>query len=409
MSLFSNLDSDSLIIAVAARDVLQHALSPVLRTALAAHILGWRRAFASVFATLSISVRLVATCVLLGPLNPVPGGFMFRLARFALLFGFAACAIDDAADNEPALGGKADGISGNGCTRGSMFVMGTPRNFGVAPGGPLQMSCVAGVWEVEELFAGTGNVFAAGAFKFHTTGNWSNGTSFGDSRPFDGIAEEGGDGNDLVIDQPGRYRLRFNDRTLEYERTRLPSSCTSASMFARGSFNGWRTQDMFCVGANEWAAIPMLINAGEQLKFDTGNWSVNWGDNNGDAIAERNGANIRFNLPGRYLVTFNEATGAYRARLVSAACAWPTMYVRGDFNGWQPYAMECENGHYAITLDGGANGTGFKLDANGDWSVNWGDNDGNFWAERNGNNIWLVGKHHVHFYNEQRYAYDRHD
>ncbi|HEU0030035.1 MAG TPA: hypothetical protein VFQ53_05345 [Kofleriaceae bacterium] len=331
------------------------------------------------------------------------------MIRWILLLALASCALDSVGDDDPTLGGKADGISGNGCTRGAMFVMGTPRNFGVAPGGSLPMACVNGVWQVDELFAGTGNVFAAGAFKFHSTGNWQTGTNWGDSHPLDGIAEEGGDGNDIVIEQPGRYRLRFNDRTLEYDVTRLPSSCASSTMFVRGTFNGWGTQPMFCVGQNEWAAIPMLINTGEQLKLDTGTWSVNWGDSNADGIAERNGANIRFDQPGRYLLTFDEATGAYSARLVSAACAWPVMYVRGDFNAWQPFAMECENGHYAITLDGGATGTGFKFDANGDWSVNWGDTDGNFWADRNGNNIRITGKHHVHFYNEQRYAYDRHD
>jgi hypothetical protein len=336
---------------------------------------------------------------------------MLRLTHVIRLFaliGVVGC-IDETASEEPTLGGKADGISGNGCTRPAMFVMGTPRNFGVSPGGNLQMSCVNGVWEVEELFAGTGNVFAAGAFKFHSSGNWQTGWSWGDSRPFDGVGELGGDGNDIVIDQPGRYRLRFNDRTLEYELTRLASSCASPTMFVRGTFNGWSKQPMFCVGQNEWAAIPMLIGAGEELKLDSGDWSKNWGDTNRDGVADRNGANIRFDSSGRYLLTFNESSGAYGARLVSAACAWPTMFVRGGFNAWQPYAMECENGHYAITLDGGASGTAFKFDASGDWAANWGDNNNDFWADRGGGNIWLVGKHHVHFYNEQRYAYDRHD
>src|SRR5262245_18002605 len=78
--------------------------------------------------------------------------------------------------------GKADiggTVSGNGCTKANMFVMGTPRNFGVWPGGPLQMSCVGGAWQIDEIFAGTGNVFAAGAFKFHETGNWQWGINWG--------------------------------------------------------------------------------------------------------------------------------------------------------------------------------------------------------------------------------------
>jgi hypothetical protein len=270
------------------------------------------------------------------------------------------------------------------------------------------MSCVNGNWQVDELFAGTGNVFAAGAFKFHDTGNWASGTNWGDRRPFDGRAEAFGDGNDIVIDQAGRYRIRFNDRTLEYAIDRLPSQCTSPAMFIRGTFNNWGTQQMFCVGTNEWAAIPMLRGDFDNLKFDTGNWSVNWGDDNGDGIAERGGANIRINSPGRYLFTFNESTGRYEKRLVSAQCVFPTMHVRGSFNGWQPIAMECENGHYALTVDAGT-GAGFKFDANGDWSLNWGDSNNDMQGDRNGSDIWLTGRHHVHFYNNARYAYDRHD
>jgi hypothetical protein len=331
------------------------------------------------------------------------------IRSFLPLLALIGCVADPASDEAPAVGGKADGISGNGCTRPSMFIMGTPRNFGVAPGGPLQMSCVNGVWQVDELFSGTGNVFGAGAFKFHDTGNWSSGTNWGDTQPFDGRAEAFGDGNDLTIAMPGWYRIRFNDRSLEYELTRLPSSCTSSTMFVRGTFNGWNKQPMFCVGQNQWAAIPMLIGRDQEFKFDTGDWSTNWGDSNRDGIAERNGANLHFFDPGRYLITFDEGTGQYGARLVSASCAWPTMSIRGSWNGWQPIAMECENGHYALNVDSGTVTTRFKFDAFGDWSLNWGDNNGDGWAERNGADLTSTGHHHVHFYNEQRYAFDRHD
>ena len=327
-----------------------------------------------------------------------------QMRTFLPLLLLAACATSDLDDEHD----TATELEGNGCTRSQMFIMGTPRNFGVSPGGSLQMQCVNQNWQVEELFAGTGNVFTAGAFKFHDTGNWSSGTNWGDSRPFDGKAEAFGDGNDIVIDQPGRYRLQFNDRTLEYAITRLPSQCASPKMFIRGTFNNWGTQEMFCVGPNQWAAIPMFIGDMEQYKLDTGDWSVNWGDNNGDGIADRNGANIRNTIGGRYLITFDEGTGRYERRLVSAACKFSTMYMRGSFNNWQPLAMECENGHYALTVDFGGGGQ-YKFDARGDWSLNWGDNNGDAWGDQNGNNIWQSGRHHVHFYNEIRYAYDRHD
>jgi hypothetical protein len=302
-------------------------------------------------------------------------------------------------------GGKADGVTA-GCAFPQMFLMGTPRNFGVAPGGPLAMTCNGGLWEVTEIFAGTGNVFGAGGLQFHSTGSWGTGQNWGDNRPTDGVADPFGE--DIVIAQPGTYRITLDDRSFAYQLTRLPSSCDSVTMYARGSFNGWGTQDMFCVGANQWAAIVMFIGPAEQYKFDArGDWTQNYGDFQGDGIADPGGWNIAAPGAGRYLVTLDVASGRYAARLVSPACALPTMYVRATWNGWGTTAMECENGHYAINIDAGG-GASFKFDARGDWSLNWGDNNGDLQGDQNGANINVVGQHHLHFYNDARYAYDTH-
>ena len=325
-----------------------------------------------------------------------------------ILFTVAACdgiAAEGTTSQVGSAGGKADGLSA-GCARPAMFVMGTPRNFGVAPGGPLAMTCNGGIWEVTEIFAGTGNVFAAGGFQFHSTGDWNNGMNWGDNRPTDGIADPFGE--DIVITQPGAYRITLDDHTFAYQIIRQPSQCDSPTMFARGTFNGWGKQDLFCIGRNRWAAILMFIGSQERYKFDAlGDWTQNWGDYQSDGVADRDGWDINAPGSGRYLVTFDQASGAYTLRLVSAACAWPTMYVRGSFNGWGTTAMECENGHYAINIDGGGGST-YKFDANGDWSLNWGDDNGDLHADPNGANIFVTGKHHLHFYNDARYAYDTH-
>jgi hypothetical protein len=324
------------------------------------------------------------------------------LAAVLLGCGGAEIGTDDRDTSELAI--RSDGS----CSRPRMFIMGTPRNFGVAPGGPLEMTCSGGRWAVEETFAGTGEVFHAGAFKFHDIGEWSSGTNWGDSPPFDGQAEVFGDGNDIIVQEPGTYSITFDDRSFRYELIRQPGSCPSTSMYLRGSFNGWGRQEMFCVGSNRWAAIPMFIGGSEEFKFDArGDWSSNWGDSEGDGIGDRNGRNIRAPGSGRYLITLDETTGRYELRLVSAACSFPTMYLRGSFNGWGLLAMECENGHYAINLNGGA-GTEFKFDAYGDWTTNFGDDNGDFAGDRNGRNIFLTGRHHVHFYNDDSYTYDRH-
>jgi hypothetical protein len=296
-----------------------------------------------------------------------------------------------------------------------MYLVGSPRNFGVSPSGngldpnaALQMTCINGTWQVDEVFAGSGTVFQAGAFKFVQTGNFSTGPSWGDNPPADGIADLGGDENDIKVDPPGTYTIAFDDRSLRYTMTRKPSSCSNPSMFLRGSFNAWGAQPMFCVGARQWAAIPMFIGGSEVYKFDAlGDWSTNWGDNQPDGFADPNGANIRAPGSGRFLLTFDESSGRYALRAISPSCAWPTMFLRGTFNGWQTFAMECENGHYAANLDGGS-GTDYKFDAFGDWRLNWGDDNGDLQAHPNGANIHLVGTHHIHFYNDARYAYDTH-
>ncbi len=289
------------------------------------------------------------------------------------------------------------------CTQSSMFLIGSPRNYAQA----LPMQCVSGAWQVDEVFAGTGNVFAAGAFKFVQNGTF-NGPNWGDNRPADGIADPGGDENDIIVQTPGTYTVRFDDQSLRYDLIRKSSTCAQPSMFARGTFNGWGTQQMFCVDQGKWAAILMFIGGSEQYKLDaTGDWSTNWGDDNGDGIADPNGANINAPGSGRYLVTFDEGSSQISTRFISPACSRTSMFIRAANNGWQPVAMECENGHYAINLDAGG-GTQYKFDQFGDWSQNWGDDNGDFQADPNGANINLSGKHHIHFYNDARYAYDTH-
>src|SRR5262245_37247280 len=98
---------------------------------------------------------------------------MIRRIALLLLPSLVACSgAPDAADSSTtsqALGS---------CNQPSMFIQGSPRNYAQA----LQMQCVNGAWEVDELFAGTGNVFAAGGFKFVQNGTF-NGPNWGDNPP----------------------------------------------------------------------------------------------------------------------------------------------------------------------------------------------------------------------------------
>ncbi len=85
-------------------------------------------------------------------------------------------------------------------------------------------------------------------------------------------------------------------------------------MYMRGTFNSWGTTAMTSTGDTTWTGTATVAGAvEEQFKFDAkGDWSVNWGDNNGDGYAELSGEDIPFTEgAGEYTVTFNHDTLAY--------------------------------------------------------------------------------------------------
>lgn len=290
------------------------------------------------------------------------------------------------------------GQPGLGCTLNRAFIMGTPRNFGVAPGGSLEMTCKDGIWKVEETFAGTGNVFSAGAFKFHETGDWNaGGRNWGDFQPLDGKADVFGDGNDIVIKKPGIYRVQLDDRTFAYRVIRKSSACAADTLIVSGVSSATGADPLFCVGDDVYGGIMMFSN--------------------GDASYTIAGDQAR-TMPqsGRYLFTYDAKAKNLKTRLVSAACKYPAVYARGSFNNWEKLAMECENGHYALSLGAAGVTTEFKFDVVGDWSKNFGvngdfrfDGIGHIETAENGGNIRIFGRHHVHFYNDDKFAMDRHD
>jgi alpha-amylase len=63
-----------------------------------------------------------------------------------------------------------------------------------------------------------------------------------------------------------------------------------------------------------WRTTQIFGSAGnERFKFDVyGDWSVNFGDNESDGMADRTGADIPITQgAGSYTITFNDQTKAY--------------------------------------------------------------------------------------------------
>ena len=88
---------------------------------------------------------------------------------------------------------------------------------------------------------------------------------------------------------------------------------TYPQVYVRGTPNAWGNTAMALIGDYLWkTTITSLGTATERFKFDIyGDWSLNFGDNNADFIAEQTGADIKLAANKGYAITFNDKTKAY--------------------------------------------------------------------------------------------------
>jgi hypothetical protein len=158
-------------------------------------------------------------------------------------------------------------------------------------------------------------------------------------------------------------------------------SKTYNHVFFRGTPNGWGTTAMTLVSNYVWETTATFgPGSTERFKFDVnGDWSLNFGDNNADGIADQSGSNIMIlQGSGTYLIRFNDQTKQYWVYKNGAGfiSSFTSMSVAGTFNSWNPAAnnMVLVNNYtwqYDVVLFAPIN---FKFVANGAWaSGNWGE------------------------------------
>ncbi|MGA1791304.1 MAG: glucan 1,4-alpha-glucosidase [bacterium] len=85
-------------------------------------------------------------------------------------------------------------------------------------------------------------------------------------------------------------------------------------VYFRGTSNLWETTAMDLVDDHTWQIVaPFADTSSERFKFDIhGDWSLNFGDNDLDGIADQNGKDIPVKEgAGEYTITFNDSTKAY--------------------------------------------------------------------------------------------------
>jgi len=85
------------------------------------------------------------------------------------------------------------------------------------------------------------------------------------------------------------------------------------SLYLRGTMNGWGTTPMVLLDDHAWQAEVTTGDGSDQrFKFDVyGDWSLNFGDNDGDQIADQGGQDIPLPAGKRLVVHFDDVSRFY--------------------------------------------------------------------------------------------------
>jgi len=95
--------------------------------------------------------------------------------------------------------------------------------------------------------------------------------------------------------------------------TDSPFESTYPTVFVRGTPNDWAASPMSLVGDHDWSLeLASGPTDSERFKFDVyGDWSVNFGDDEGDQLADPSGHDIALPPGKRLIVHFNDASSYY--------------------------------------------------------------------------------------------------
>ncbi len=252
-------------------------------------------------------------------------------------------------------------------------------------------------WEIKEVN------LEGGEWKIKNTPDWTD-EDWGDTN-CDFIMESNFAGNgNTNCGFSGLVNVRFNDQTLTYSVSPAVEFETNLSgLYLLGSFNDFEGAEykFNLVDDNTWELAEVELNTGDLLKFSEGPFfmGTNFGDSDGDGIAEEFGNNIEFTEQGAfYKVTFNDKTLEYSFEFIR----FPSIGIIGSATpgGWDADTDMTDNGDgtfsLAITLvDGEA-----KFRANDEWTTNWGGADFPMGvATQDGPNIPVVGGDYIVTFN----------
>lgn len=261
-----------------------------------------------------------------------------------------------------------------GANHDAIWLAGVFNNWDTEGTHPLEL-VAANTWQI------SGVDLLGEPWKLKNQLDWSD-EDWGDSDcDFVMESNQGPNGNaDTDCGFSGLVTITFNDQTLEYTVTQDVTFDTDLSgLYLLGTFNNFEGSDyrFTLVDDNTWRLSEVELQPGYKFKFAEGPnfMGRNWGDNEGDGIAEEFGSNIMFmEQEGIYSITFNEKSLQYTVEFLSAP-GFESIGLIGDAtpNGWDgPDHNMTDNGDgtYSLVID---LVDGFaKFRAEDDWAVNWG-------------------------------------
>ena len=217
-----------------------------------------------------------------------------------------------------------------------------------------------------------------GDIKFRENNEWT--LNYGDTGN-DGTLEINGDN---ITVSGGIYKILMNLNDLTY--TIEPFTLGLAG----SAFNNWgATPDapfIYDPTSDQWRLIVALIDG--EMKFRLNNdWDINYGDTGSDGVLDINGDNFIVTA-GQYIITVNLNDLSYSIEEISSI--WGL--VGAAYNDWgatpdaaftRDWALDDVWILNGVTLLDGE----WKIRANNDWAINYGDDGGDGTLEINGTNI----------------------
>jgi len=156
-----------------------------------------------------------------------------------------------------------------------------------------------------------------------------------------------------------------------------------------GSYQGWNPADsstsIASVKSNgKYEGYINFPDANTEFKFTQGpSWDNNWGDTGADGILDPNGDNIKANDAGYYKLNVDLPALTY----TKLKTTWGLI---GDATpgGWDsdtPMTYDPTNKVWTVTVE--LTAASIKFRANGNWDLNYGDNNANGGLQEGGANI----------------------